>query len=408
MESLVLVSDDDTTVREVQRLVPKVNVVLSNLDDLDGHLDTFDPILVVTEVELPEVSPERVERASRRVPGPPIVTLSTTGAGSGFSRALENARQVRETALVVESPLMRNLIHSLTRVAPSDTTVLLTGESGTGKDALARYLHDQSTRADGPFVCVNCAAIPEQLFESEMFGHTKGAFTGAVRARQGVFREASGGTLFLDEVSEIPLHLQAKLLRALQDHSVRPVGGDRDWNVDIRVVAATNQDLGAAVREGRFREDLFHRLAVVPALIPPLRERRDDVLAMTRRFLREIAPGEVSLTPEARAVLLAHDWPGNVRELYHTLERGATLRSSENIGAADLLGLHPGLETRVTKSSRDDARSKITLEVPSLDLGEVRDVVVEEALRVCGGRRKRAAELLGVNVRTLRGWLNGS
>src|SRR5512142_1069005 len=241
--------------------------------------------------------------------------------------------------IVGTSPAIREVLERVQRVAATDATVLLTGESGTGKELVARALHASSRRSGGPFVPVNCAAITETLLESELFGHARGAFTGATKARRGLFEEAHGGTLFIDEVGETTPGFQAKLLRALQDGEIRRVGESTPVQVDVRVVAATNQDLRRAIAERRFREDLFYRLAVVPIRIPPLRERREDVPLLAAHFLERFTArtgGQKVLTGEAAARLLEHAWPGNVRELENVIAQAAALAPEPEIHAADV------------------------------------------------------------------------
>ncbi len=239
-----------------------------------------------------------------------------------------------------ESAAMRHFMNVARKVVSTDTALLILGETGTGKERLARAIHAESHRAGGPFVAVNCAALPESLLESELFGHERGAFTGAVRARRGYFELAHGGTLFLDEIGDVPLHLQAKLLRVLEEKRIVRVGGERHIQVDVRVMAATNRDLEAAVAEERFREDLYYRLAVVTLTLPPLRERREDIPALALSYLdhfRAVLGRAVEgIRPEAMAALVRYDWPGNVRELVNVMERAVLLCSSSEIGLEDL------------------------------------------------------------------------
>ncbi|MGO8995756.1 MAG: sigma-54-dependent transcriptional regulator [Polyangiaceae bacterium] len=254
---------------------------------------------------------------------------------------LQNARLRTEAqlgrAIVAESPAMRRVLDMITRVAPKDVTVLITGESGSGKDVMATALHAHSRRADKPFVRFNAAAIPSELAEAELFGHTKGAFTGATQARQGYFQQADKGTLFIDEIGELPLAIQAKILRALQSGEVQQVGG-RAETVDVRLVAATNRDLAADVKAGRFREDLFYRLNVVPIRIPPLRERLEDVEPFIRTFVRQYADrygmGQVEVEPALVDAMKAHAWPGNVRDLENTVARLLALAPDERLTLA--------------------------------------------------------------------------
>nr|WP_320133207.1 sigma-54 dependent transcriptional regulator [uncultured Holophaga sp.] len=241
---------------------------------------------------------------------------------------------------MAESPAMKRLLADVDLVAPTEGRVLLTGENGSGKEEVARRLHDLSPRNKGPFVEVNCAAIPEELIESELFGHVKGAFTGAIRDQKGKFREADGGTLFLDEVGDMSLKTQAKVLRALQEGRVEPIGGGGAVGVDVRVIAATNKDLTEEIKSGRFREDLYFRLAVVPLRVPPLRERAEELILLADAFLSRCAAAQGKtpkrLAPEARDTLLRHDWPGNVRELKNLMERAMILARGSEIASRDL------------------------------------------------------------------------
>lgn len=304
--------------------------------------------------------------------------------------------------MIGEHPSIVKLRSLITKIAATDVTVLITGESGSGKEIVARSIHDLSTRKHAPFVPVNCAAIPHELLESEMFGHERGAFTGAANARGGLFWTANGGTLFLDEIGEMPLQLQAKLLRVLEDSTIRPVGSDRWSRVDVRVVAASNVDLPAAVKKGTFREDLFYRLQIVPIMIPPLRERRSDIPVLVDYFLarmRARMPGHTwTVSPEAMVRLWSYDWPGNVRELDHTVERLVIL--SEN-GAIDASLLPSNLFT----DTRIDAKAPpIELTSTGLNLNVlVRDLegrLINEALKQTGGNKQAAARLLGLKRTT--------
>jgi DNA-binding NtrC family response regulator len=259
--------------------------------------------------------------------------------------ALEGAARFEN--LVAQSPAMRRVIELMRRAADSDATVLVTGESGTGKEVVARAIHLASARRPRRFVPVNCGAVPEALVESELFGHVKGAFTGAAAAHAGLFGEADGGTIFLDELGELPLAMQVKLNRALQERAVRPVGGTEERAIDVRVVAATNVDLKAAAAAGRFREDLYYRLAIFPLHIPPLRDRREDIPALAALFLERHARADRAIegfTPEALAALAEHDWPGNVRELENVVQRALVVSDGPRIGVGALpedLGARP-------------------------------------------------------------------
>ena len=317
--------------------------------------------------------------------------------------------------MVVESPLMQLAVRDAYRVARSNATVLLTGESGTGKEVMAGFIHRQSERRDGPLVAVNCAAISPQLLHSELFGHEKGAFTGAINRRLGRFREANGGTLFLDEVGEMPLELQPVLLRVLETRRLTAVGGDRELSIDVRLVAATNRDLEKEVEAGRFRSDLYYRLNVIALMLPPLRERTEDILALARFFLARNGSGEKRLSPAAAQCLMAHPWPGNVREMANAMER-ASLLSRANIILPE--HLPPNLRSQpATASEVPGAPPSGHEEQPAADMASATDSagpdgdvatleegeiqLIRRALVQTEGNRTRAAELLGISRRGL-------
>jgi DNA-binding NtrC family response regulator len=295
---------------------------------------------------------------------------------------------------VAESAAMRRVLELATRVAGHATTVLITGESGTGKELVARFIHQRSPRAAARFVAVNCAAIPESLMESELFGHRRGAFTGATEDRRGLFEEADGGTLLLDEVGELPLALQPKLLRALEEGAIRRVGDGQERKVDVRVVAATARELDELVRDGRFRDDLFYRLNVVRLHLPPLRERPEDVPALAAHFLAQAAARQgrsLSLTSRALARLREYPWPGNVRELRNALERAAVLAPAPTLDAADL-----ALGDPRAAPIGGGATQPLKAQVEALER-----TVIERALHDAGGNRREAAKALRVSLRTL-------
>ncbi len=302
-------------------------------------------------------------------------------------------------ALIVEDPVMLETLRLARRYAPADASVLITGESGTGKEMLARFLHANSRRADGPFVSVNCAAIPENLLESELFGHEKGAFTGAVARRIGKFEEASGGTLLLDEISEMDIRLQAKLLRAIQEREIDRLGGSSPVRIDIRVIATSNRDLEQAVADGAFREDLYFRLNVLSLRLPPLRERPGDIVALARHFAKKhaIANGlpERPLTPEALARLRAHPWRGNVRELENCIHRAVLLAAGEviDVDAIDL-------RAPPAAPGSDPVRSGTT--AVGRTVAEMERDLILQTLEHTLGNRTRAASILGISIRTLR------
>jgi DNA-binding NtrC family response regulator len=304
--------------------------------------------------------------------------------------------------LIGEHPLMEKIARVVRKVAATEATVLILGETGTGKDLVARAIHAHSERAQCAFVPVNCGAIPAELLESEMFGHERGAFTGAAAPRAGLFQLAHGGTIFLDEVSEMSPSLQVKLLRVLQDREVRPVGGDRVARVDVRVVAASNRDLAAEVDSGRFREDLFYRLDVIPLMMPALRERRSDIPLLVHHFLalhnRARRGRPLSVSDEAMVHLWEYDWPGNVRELENLVERVVVLADEPVIQVADL---PPAI--RAFAASRP--ASRVTLDDDGLDLNaaveEFEHRLIAEALRRTKGNKQAAARLLGLKRTTL-------
>ncbi|MBE0606624.1 MAG: sigma-54-dependent Fis family transcriptional regulator, partial [Deltaproteobacteria bacterium] len=296
--------------------------------------------------------------------------------------------------VVSVSAAMRRLLEVADRVAATDATVLVTGESGTGKEILARRIHVRSRRAEGPFVAVNCAAIPAELLESELFGHARGAFTGAVRDRAGRFRQASGGTLFLDEVAEIPPALQGKLLRAIQERVVDAVGSDAPVPVDVRIVASTNRDLRARIREGAFREDLYYRLNVVELTVPPLRERPDDIPPLVSRFVSEFAGGrEIAVPAAVIEELSARPWPGNVRELKNACERMVILCRADEVSLDDL----PPVPREPGEGAAEDASTAYPpLPAEGLSLVDLEKRVIERALRLKGWNVTQAAAYLRI------------
>ena len=305
------------------------------------------------------------------------------------------AERHRVEGIIGDSGRMQEVLSLVRRVAPSDATVLIRGESGTGKELIARALHYASPRAAGPLVKVNCAALAESLLEAELFGHEKGAFTGAVDSRKGRFELAGGGSIFLDEIGDLPPHLQVKLLRVLQEREFERVGSSRPIKVDVRLLAATHRNLEALVREGRFREDLYYRINVVTIMLPPLRERREDLPPLIEHFLRVFAGknGKTvrGLTREAREALLRYDYPGNIRELENLMERAVVLTRDDVIGVEDL---------------------PLALEAPASESGEEAGLIaaveglerrmIREALHKADGTQTRAAELLGISERVLR------
>lgn len=308
-----------------------------------------------------------------------------------------------DAGVLGRSAAMRSVMELVDRIAATKTTVLITGESGTGKERVARAIHERSERRSGPFLVVNCGALPEALMESELFGHEKGAFTGAQARHRGLFREADGGTLLLDEIGELPASLQVKLLRVLQERSVRAVGAAQETSVDVRVLAATNRDIEAEVARGAFRQDLYYRLNVIRVVLPPLRERRDDIPLLAERFLKrfavEMGKDVAGFTADALRALERYAYPGNVRELENVIERSVALAGSRSIGLGDL-------PAEVAGAASAPTAELLTLppEGANLDelLNEVERRLLLSALDRTAGNRTAAAKLLGITFRSLR------
>ncbi len=312
--------------------------------------------------------------------------------------------------MVARDPIMESVIKLADQIAPSDASILITGESGVGKEVMARYVHTKSRRASKPFISVNCAAIPENLLESELFGHEKGAFTGAVARRVGKFEEADGGTLLLDEISEMDARLQAKLLRAIQEREIDRVGGSKPVKVNIRILATSNRDLAAAVKDGTFREDLLYRLNVVNLRLPPLRERPGDIAALCDHFLKKYAKAngmpERPLSGEARKRLIAHRWPGNVRELENAMHRAVLLSTGAEIEEfairlPDGQPLSPAPDVAVARGASMAAEA-VSRTLVGQTVAEVEQQLILDTLSHCSGNRTHAATILGISIRTLR------
>ncbi len=396
--------------------------------------------LVVTALNLPQADGmEILRKVKRRDPATPVVILTSQGSVQHAVNAMKEgaadfllkpvtvelleelaSRMLRPRALgsapgrpgreiVTQDARIGRLLDMARAVADSRATVLISGESGTGKELFARFLHENSSRAGGPFVAVNCASLPEGLLESELFGHEKGAFTGAIARKPGKFELAQGGTILLDEISEMAPSLQAKLLRVLQEGEVDRVGGKNPVPVDVRVVATTNRDLKEHIEKGEFREDLFYRLNVIPLKVPPLRERPGDVLLLAEHFLAHFAaennrPG-LKLGEEARRLLMAHAWPGNVRELQNTMERAVLLASGQEITPAALL-FEDQLPGDIPPGPASAAAPAVDASSLPPTLREAEKLLIERALSHTDGNRTHAAKVLGISVRTLRNKLN--
>jgi len=336
----------------------------------------------------------KMERMEHRGFSLPVVSTSESHERCevcGLLPIIETARG--RSRIVARSAAMHALFRRAARFASADAPVVILGESGTGKEVVARALHANSTRRDHPFLAVNVAALPGELLESELFGHVRGAFTGASAAKRGLFEAADGGTLFLDEIAEMPLALQAKLLRVLQDGEIRRVGDTRPFAVDVRVVCATHRELGEQVRRGLFREDLYYRLKVLTLRVPPLRERPEDILSLTEQFLRDEGHPEARLTAEAARVLVSYGWPGNVRELASALKHGVALAASDTIRVEDL-------PEELLRGSPAPASAT----APGPDLRSLVDDERDHILQVlgaCQGSQAEAARILGIGRNTL-------
>ncbi len=313
---------------------------------------------------------------------------------------------VTRPKLVYQSERMEALMETLKRVARMDTTILVTGESGTGKELFMRSIHEMSPRSDGSFISVNCGALPESLFESELFGYEKGSFTGADSQKNGLFEAARGGTLFLDEIGEMPLKMQIKLLRVLQERCIRRVGGTQEIPVDFRLLAATNRNLEHEVKQGQFREDLFYRINVVPISLPPLRERPEDIMLLTRHFIQKFCDqcGEPikELTKEVMAQMERYSWPGNVRELENTIERLVALTPGKTITLEDL-------PHNIAHAARQSAAVDTHIPIDGMDLeaylDQIRFRYMKKSLQISGGVQSKACELLGMKFRSFRYYL---
>jgi transcriptional regulator with PAS, ATPase and Fis domain len=325
------------------------------------------------------------------------------GEGAPAAEAHAEGRRrehVRVTKIVGESAPMREVMKFATRIANSGvTTIMLQGESGTGKDLFARFLHEASPRRDSPFIAINCAAIPETLLESEMFGYEKGAFTDARALKKGVLELADGGTVFLDEIGEMALHLQAKLLRVLEDQSFRRLGGVRDVTVDVRIVSATNKNLGEAVRNREFRQDLFYRLNVIQIALPALRERKDDIGPLVDHFIdfynHKFNSSIAGATAEAVRRLQDYDWPGNIRELRNVIERAMVLEDQSQLTPENLAFGEEALSSSLSMPPASPSRAGMSLE-------DAEKAMLAEAMQKSGGNQTQAARILGISRDTLR------
>jgi len=432
MADCILLIDDDESLRRVT----EYNLAEAGFDVITAGsgqeglrlFSTHDPDLVITDVKLGDTDGLKVLAAIKQEsPETPVIVITAFGSiemavkamheGAfnfitkpfdrdtlriSCNKALELSslrsqkqqladevdRLTGTSGMETANSAMAELLQTALKVASSEATVLVTGESGTGKEVLARLVHQHSPRKDGPMVAVNCTAIPDNLIESELFGHVKGAFTGAIANRKGRFQAAAQGTLFLDEIGELKMDMQAKLLRAIQEREVEPVGSDRTEKVDVRIIAATNKDLREEVAKGGFREDLYYRLSVIPLHIPPLRERREDIPALANHFLKKLgAPRGVRFSDKAMTLMKKYDWPGNIRELQNSVERCLILRKGNIIEPEDI-----NLPTAETSEE---------IEIPEippdgLSLEDFEKGLILKALEKSNGNRSQAARLLKI------------
>ncbi|MFO1385355.1 MAG: sigma-54 dependent transcriptional regulator [Chitinivorax sp.] len=428
----ILVVEDDASLREaLQDTLELAGYQVIAAGDGDAALARLKSNrigLIISDVQMqPMDGYTLLKRAKQQVPHVPFLLMTAFGELQKAVEAMRNGaahyllkpfepdvllaevakylipgEDVTADEWVAEDPATQAVMALAQRVAATDATVLLAGESGVGKEVFARYIHRHSARAKGPFVAINCAAIPEQLLESTLFGHEKGAFTGASQAQAGKFEQAENGTLLLDEISEMPLLLQAKLLRVLQEREVERVGGQKPVKVNIRVLATTNRDMAAEVAAGRFREDLYYRLNVFPLNIPALRQRRGDILPLARkvlqRFAEQMGRPALRFSGEAEAALLAHGWDGNVRELENVVQRAAILAMTDVIEPSQLLLPTPSGPVVAVAANASTAS---TAELP-MDMESIERRTILETLEQVNGSRKLAAERLGISERTLR------
>lgn len=433
----LLVVEDDPALREA--LVDTLELAGYQVEaagDAEAALAALarcQPGLILSDVQMPGMDGHALLRAVKaRHPGLPVVLMTAygqiekaveamrEGAADYLPKPFEQDRllaivarylQTRgaageDSTLVAEDPASQAVLELARRVASTDATVLLSGESGVGKEVYARYLHAHSARAKQAFVAVNCAAIPENLLEATLFGFEKGAFTGATASQPGKFEQAQGGTLLLDEVTELPIHLQAKLLRVLQEKEVERVGGRVPIRLDVRVLAASNRDLAESVRRGQFREDLYYRLNVFPIEIPPLRCRRRDIAPLARHFLERFAAtvgrADLSLSPAALAELAAYDWPGNIRELGNVVQRAMILAPGRVIEPEHLMlpKQRPGAMPPTV--SGPDPGAAVAEPGQGIGIKDMEREMILQTLARCGGSRKRTAQALGMSERTLR------
>jgi two-component system, response regulator FlrC len=433
----VLLVEDDAELRHAISVTLKIGgiefLAFESAEDLLAHpMPTGPSPLLVTDYRLPGMTGlQLMAQIHQRHPQMPVVVMTAyadaelavqalKGGAKDFAikpflpdhflevirRHLPAAACAAQAAIIAADPATLAALHRCSRVADTDATVLLTGESGVGKDVFARHLHTLSARHKNAYVAINCAAIPENLLESTLFGYEKGAFTGAIRAQAGKFEQAHGGTLFLDEIGEMPLELQAKLLRVLQDQVIERLGSSRAVTFDARIIAATNQDLQQRVKEGRFREDLYFRLAVVPIRIPALRDRPADIAPLCafflQRYSQNLGRGVPVLSPDALAHLQAWHWPGNIRELENAMQRAVLMCNGQRIDMEDIELDMPLSMTPPAKAKPDGGTNIAKQEQNLRDIESVEREHILKVLAEVGGNRKQAIAILGLSERALR------
>ncbi|MBW1895203.1 MAG: sigma-54-dependent Fis family transcriptional regulator, partial [Deltaproteobacteria bacterium] len=432
MELILLIDDDKSLLRVTEYNLKTAGFDVVTAESGTTGLEKFrsvSPALIITDVKLSDINGlELLKAVKEESPDTPVIVMTAFGSiemavkamkrgafnfiTKPFDRdtlrlsckkALELASLRNQNRLLSEevnrlagtdgmetaNPAMKELMNTALAVADSEATVLITGESGTGKEVLARMIHQKSGRSKNSMVAVNCAAIPEALIESELFGHVKGAFTGATSNRKGKFLASHGGTLFLDEISELKTDMQAKLLRVIQEREVEPVGSEKREKIDIRIIAASNKDLAELTGKGEFREDLYYRLSVIPLHLPPLRERREDVIILVRHLLKKLrAPADVKFSKEAIKALEEYSWPGNIRELQNTVERCLILRKGSTIEKNDLNLIGYGTFSAPV----------VDIDIPDegISLEEVEKSLIEKALKKSNGNRSEAARILRI------------
>jgi len=443
MTKRILIVDDEPSIRSVLKAhLGRFGYEVQTANDGGAAIAKLQESLyhlVVSDIKMPVVSGiELLKWACANQPGLPVILITAHGTVDSAVEAIKqgafdyitkpfdqdelhgviskalatearNARRLKEQdsagrfAIIGRTPAMRDLYSLIEKVAPSPTTVLVAGESGTGKELVAQALHEGSPRKNRPFIQINCGAIPENLFEAELFGYEKGSFTGAINAKPGRFELAEGGTLFLDEVGELPKDMQVKLLRALQQRQIDRVGGLQPIRVDVRVIAATNANLLSAVKEGKFREDLFYRLNVISIPLPPLRDRVDDIPLLVEHFLKKfnkhLGKAIQRVAPDALAALLEHNWPGNIRELENLMERSVLLAEGDTIHLNDLPGLRQLRTPSLGVDDLDELGLKEYVRVHTVKLERNR---IQRILEAESGNVTRAARRLGISRKSLQ------